>query len=204
MSANLWSMTRASLIVLCWIAVAITGCKKKEITEVPDTFNSLSTEEKMALLMKKLPPDSIALFVCDAVMDKKSDNKIDINEAISYAYLNYKEEEQIEFGDAISQYGRNLPLNEQMKFFTLTNLTEDPDAFGYQMGLHYVGTIREEGKDAKQVKEEIDRFMKECENDRATYKRFIKGFKIALQEDRGKDLDEKIYTQFISYPDSIQ
>lgn len=202
MSSKIKSITRVTLLVMCWIAVAVSGCKKQEIVNLPNTFDSLSTDEKMEILMKKLPPDSVALYICDAAMGKKYDSRIELSEAINYAYINYKEADQITFTDALNRYGERLPLNEKNKFNALSNLIE-PDMFGYEIGLSYVGTIREEGLDAKKVKEEIDRFKKECESDPETYKRFIKGFKEALKLDRGRDLDEQIYTQFITYPDSI-
>ena len=203
MSAKLKSISRVALIVMCWIAVGFSGCKKKEEANLPSSFSSLSTDEKMEYLMKNLPPDSVAIFICDAAMGKNNDSRIELGEAVAYAYNNYKEADQITFDEAFNRYGEKLPLYEKNKFYNLANLM-DPDVFGYEIGLKYVGTIREESKTVKEVKEEVDRFMKECKNDPETYKRFMKGFKEALQYDRGHDLDEQIYTQFISYPDTIQ
>lgn len=197
------SVSRMAVLAMVVIAVAVSGCKKKEIANLPNTFNSLSTEEKMEYLIKKLPPDSVALFICEASMGKKYDSRIELGEAVNYAYTHYNDSTMVIFDDALNQYGDRLPLNERAKFFKLINIS-DPDMLAYELGLKFVGTIRENDMDVKTVKEELDRFMKESEAEPDTYKRFIKGFKNALEYDRGHDLDEKIYKTFITYPDSIQ
>lgn len=199
---NLRHLSRVFVQVLLLVSLVLAGCKKKEETVVPDKFNSLSTEEKMDYLMKTLPPDSVALFICEAAMGKKYDSRLELADALIYAYSNYKEADQVVFDDAFNRYGEELPLAEKVKFYKLVNL-DDPEIYEYEIGLRYVGTIREEDKDAKKVKEELDNFKKECKTSPETYKRFMKGFKEALNLDRGHDLDEKIYTQFITYPDSI-
>lgn len=196
-------VARISIMSVCLIAFALAGCKKNEETVVPNTFNSMSTEEKMAYLMKHFPPDSVAYFICDAAMGKQYDSRLELGDALTYAYTHYKESDQVIFDEAFNQYGEKLPLSDMVKFYRMANLS-DPEIFAYEMGLRYVGTIRDKDKDAKQVKEELDRFRTTCKTESETYKRFIKGFKEALRIDRGHDLDEKIYTQFIIYPDTIQ
>lgn len=195
-------IARISGVVVCVIALALSGCKKQEQTEVPDAFNSFSTEKKMAYLMKTLPPDSVARFVCESAMGKQYGSNIELADALMYAYTNYKEADQIVFDEAFNRYGDRLPLSDKMKFYQMANLS-DPEIFEYEIGLRYVSSIREEEKDAKKVKVELEKFKSACKNSPETYKRFMKGFKEALRLDRGHDLDERIYTQFITYPDTI-
>lgn len=156
----------------------------------------------MKFLMANMRPDSVALYICDAAMGKKYDTNIDLAEAKSYAYEHYNENQVLAFEQACSEYAESLPLNERVKFTKLENL-EDVESYSYELGLSYIGNIREEKKDIKEVEDDLEKLMKECQDDKEFYKRFIKGFKTALEYDRHHDLDDKIYLKFISYPDSI-
>lgn len=185
--------------------LAFVSCSNKSSSKFPDNFSSLSTEKKMEFLMANMSPDSVAYYIIDAAMGKNNSARIELDPAIAYAYDNYKEDDMVAFTLAFSEYEKKIPLHEKVKFSKLYTTTEmDPEAYGYDVGLRYVGVIREEGLQPKQVKEELDRFAKACKIDPDFYKKFMKGFKYALKYDRGRDLDERIYTEFISYPDSIQ
>ena len=153
--------------------------------------------------MANLPPDSVARFICDAALGKIENTKIDLPSSLAYAYEHYGEDDMVTFQVEMAAYEMELPLHEKVKFAKLSGV-EDPDMYSYTLGLEYVGTIREEGKNVAQVGEELDQLRKECKSDPEFYKRFMKGFKTALHYDRHHDLEEKIYTKFISYPDSIK
>lgn len=196
--------------VRCFIALfvliaclASISCKKSDSVSLPGNFKNLPSEDQMQYLMANMPPDSLANFLCDAALGKKYDVRIELPVVRAYAYEHYSEDEIVAFESAISNYEKSLPLYEKVRFAKMA-IAEDPDMYTYELGLAYVGTIRDEKKDIQQVSEELDKFRKECKIDKDFYKRFMKGFKTALIYDRHHDLDDKIYQKFISYPDTIQ
>lgn len=183
--------------------MVMAGCGKKDGLNFPSNFKSLSTEDKMEYLMAHMEPDSLARFICNSAMGKIYDSRIELQPARAYAYEHYDEDKVIVFEEEILRYEQSLPLHEKVKFAKLS-AAEDPDIFSYELGLGYVGSIRENKKSIKEIDEELANLRKECQYDPDFYKRFMKGFKTALRLDRHHDLDDNIYVKFISYPDSIK
>lgn len=194
----IWGKTVALAIVL-----SLAACSGGDRNKLPDNFKSLSTEDKMEYLMASLSPDSTARYICDVAMGKVYNSRIELQQAVNYAYSHYSEDDQVAFAQAFVDYEQALPLHEKVKFAKLA-ATEDPDMYSYELGLRYVGDIRENAKSVDQVASELAKLSKECKSDPDFYKRFMKGFKTALELDRHHDLDDKIYVKFISYPDSIK
>ena len=190
---------------LLFAAGFLSSCSGKGKHRFDDNFNSLTVEQKMDALMEKgIEPDSLAVIICDAAMGKDDEFQIDLTQARAYVYEKYNEDQLVAFENQCLNYEFRLPLHEKVKFERLAGLT-DPSLIGYELGLSYVGDIRENKKTEKEVAEELALLKEECQrNDKETYKRFMKGFKTALKLDRHRDLDDKIYLKFISYPDSIK
>lgn len=205
MSTASLSKVKYSLLLAVFVMTALgfSACSGGNKGSFPENFKSLSTEDKMEYLMANLPPDSVANYICDAAMGKLHNARIELNPAMAYAYEHYNEEDQVVFQMALAQYQEELPLHERVRITKLLGV-EDLDQYSYDLGLSYVGTIRVEGKDIKQINDELERLQKECASDPDFYKRFMIGFKTALRHDRHHDLDDKIYTQFISYPDNLK
>lgn len=183
--------------------IALGGCRGKNGNGLPENFKNLSSEDKMEYLMQNLPPDSVARYISDAAMGKVYGSRIELQRAMAYGYQHYDEDNLVIFQEALNDYEAGLPLNEKVRYNKLTAV-EEADMFSYELGLEYVSQIREEKKDAATIKEELNALAKECRTDPDFYKRFMKGFKTALALDRHKDLDDKIYQTFISYPDTIK
>ena len=55
----------------------------------------------------------------------------------------------------------------------------------------------------QQVDGEIAAFRRACGNDTATYVRFVKGFKAALNTDGGRSVDRAVYAKYAAYPESM-
>lgn len=185
------------------LIVILASCHKKEGVEVPNYFNAMSVNDKMEYLMKELSPDSLAGFICAAALGEVENVNIDLQEAQLYAYEHYDENQIVEFVEGCKNFENTLPLHQKVKLVKLS-ATEDPEMYAYELGLSYVGDIREEKKTVDQVKDELEAFRRECKYDPDFYKRFMKGFKIALRNDRHKDLDDKIFITYINYPDSVK
>lgn len=180
--------------------LSLCSCKEKNAAgDFPDNFASLSDVAKVKYLMEHTTPDSVARFICNASLGKISGIRIDtLSSATLYAYENYKGKDFDTFSIEYDSYSNSLPLAEKMKL--LFNASpDDPMQIGYELGLSYVSQIREQHKTPEQVEQEIREFRKACGSDTETYSRFIKGFKIALESDHGKDLSEDIYRRFINF-----
>ena len=199
---RLFQLSTVCLFLLV-LFLAFFSCSGGNSDKLPANFRTLSTADKMEYLMANMSPDSVARYVCDAAMGKVYNSRIELQEARAYAFEHYNEDEQVAFETEFALYEEALPLHEKVKFAKLA-ATEDPDVYSYELGLKYVGSIREEGKDATTINDELGKLRKECKTDPEFYKRFMKGFKLALEYDRGHDLDDNIYKQFISYPDFVQ
>lgn len=189
--------------VFAFVLLLAISCSRNDGTKIPDNFKNLSTEDQMEYLMANLPPDSVARFICNAAMGKVYNARVELQPAMAYAYEKYDEDDLVKFQMAMEQYEDELPLHQKVRITKLLGI-EDFDQYGYDLGLSYVGTIRVEQKDIKQISEELAGLQKECKADPDFYARFMKGFKTALQYDRHHDLDDKIYIKFISYPDSLK
>lgn len=188
----------------CLFLLLIASCGSEEqSTKMPSSYKSLTTEKKMEYLLKNNSPEEVGRIVCEAALGKSKDGLMDLQVARDYAYSHYNENQIIQFEQASAKYEESLPLNEKKRFATLSG-TEDLSEVAYGLGLGYVATIRENHKKIPEIEQELKALRQECNNDRAFYKRFMKGFKFVLRADRHRDLDEKVYLHFISYPDSIQ
>ena len=99
------------------------------------------------------------------------------------------------FAAQYDAYSQSLPLEEKMKLYALAG-SYDPQQLGYQLGLEYVGNIRSKKMTADQVAAELEEFKKACGNDRGTYKRFVKGFKVVLELEKGNGISGDIYSRF--------
>lgn len=192
----------ATLFLGAAFLVLMSACSRGDGANLPDNFKNLSTEDQMDYLMANVAADSVARFVCNAAMGKVHNAPMELQPAVSYAYEKYNEDDLVKFQMALQQFQDESPLNERVRLTKLLGV-EDLDQYGYNLGLSYVGSIRVEQKDVAQIDKELELLRKECKTDPDFYKRFMKGFKTALEYDRHHDLDDKIYVKFISYPDSI-
>lgn len=179
---------------LCLSACA--GGDKNGGDGFPDGFGSLRDSAKVEYVMKNASPDSVARFICDASLGKVEGVRIDtLAVAAAYAYEHYNDSSLIVFSREFDDYSSNLPLDEKMKIYSMAGKI-DPQRLGYELGLEYVGHIRENRMSVDDIRKEIDEFKKACANDSDTYIRFMKGFKTVLRVDHGKDLSEEIYKAF--------
>lgn len=187
----------ASALLLCVLACGCSGSGKGDGNGVPENFNSIGDAGRMAYMMRTVSPDSVARFLCDASLGRLEWARIDsVPAAALYVYEHYNDDEKIgEFNDEFDHYMASLPLREKMRMYLLSGKSSS-ESVGYDLGLEYVGNIREKGLKVKDVDREIADFRKACDQDKETYDRFVKGFKTVLTLDHGHDLPEDIYRKF--------
>lgn len=189
-----------AIVSIAFFAIGFSACKKHNPAgDFPSDFNTKSDSEKVAYVMQRTTPDSVARFLCNASIGRIPGIKIDtLSTATLYAYDHYKGKDIETFQAEFDNYSSSLPLTPKMQLLFKAG-TEDPVKLGYQLGLEYVSQIREKNMSVNDVEKEISEFKKACGSDTDTYTRFIQGFKFALESDRGKDLNEEIYRRFINY-----
>ncbi len=182
-------------------AMLFAGCGNKNNGNAFDEgFDQLSDGQKVAYVMQNADPDSVARFICDAALGKVPGATIkSLPEATLYAYENYKDEARLQtFSSTYDEYVASRPLDDKMRLMKMAGEI-DMQGIGLQLGLEYVDRIRSDHKNAAQVQKEIESFRKACAGDPDTFRRFLTGFKVALEEDHGKDLPEDIYNKFKEY-----
>lgn len=186
---------RLSILAMLLICLAAVGCGRHSGDgDFPSDFDEMNDSEKVAYMMKHSEPDSVARFLCKASLGKISGVKIDtLATANLYALEHYKGENLDLYSREFEDYKASLPLADKLKMEKMTG-TYDDDAIGYQLGLEYVGYIREKHLGVKDIEKDISRLHKVA--DAKTFERFMTGFKVALENDRGKDLPEEIYRRF--------
>lgn len=182
------------------VLMVAAGCRKdaqETIGELPPDFNTRNDVGKVEYMMSAVSPDSVARFICDAALGKVEVAKIDtLVTAVSYAYQNYADSALVSFSQELDDYSAGLPLEDKMKIYSMVGKT-DPLRLGYELGLEFVGHIRDKKMSVPQIEEEISAFRDACADDSITYFRFMKGFRTALNADHGKDLPEEVFRRFM-------
>lgn len=167
--------------------------------EFPENFGTMNDAQRVAFVMKNCSPDSVARFICSAALGKVKGARIDtLANATLYAYENYPDTELVVFSEAFDSVTTSLPLADKMKIISLAGMS-DPQGLGYELGLEYVGRIRDSRMNAETVEREIEELRKVCASDTMTFRRFLTGFQTALRIDHGNDFPEDIYNRFINY-----
>lgn len=176
------------------------GCGKKgKEADMAARLSGMSDLAIMQYMMENVSPDSVARFICDASLGKIEGVKIDtLSMAALYAYETYKDDDLQSFQTAFDGYADNLPLADKMRLRKLA-ASDNPDALGYQLGLEYVNDIRTGKKQGKDVEAEIAALKTLCEaspEDSLTFKRFMTGFKVALDQDGSDGIPKQIYEKY--------
>lgn len=188
-------------------AMLVTGCSgsKNGNNDFPKDFNERSDQEKIAYMMEAVEPDSVARFIIEASLGHIPDVKIHSTNAVYlYAYEHYNKQPQsqekfiMEWDNHVNTYS----LNDKMRLIKAAG-TEDPMGIGLKLGLNYFEQLRENKMTLKDVDAEVAAFRNACGNDTATYVRFIKGFKAALQTDGGQHVSPDIYSKYINMPEHL-
>lgn len=171
--------------------------KSKGDNDIPENFMTMGDAGRMEYMMSKVSADSVARFLCDASLGRLEWARIDsLPNAKLYAYEHYRDEEAIAiFDEEFDRYASSLPLTEKRKIYVSSGKSSS-ETVGYDLGLEYVGYIREHDLKVAEVEKEVSDFRTACASDPDTYKRFVKGFRVVLEADHGHDFPEDIYQKF--------
>ena len=184
---------------LCLLLLASCGDKNKQAGDYPENFSKIGDVGRVEYMMQRVSPDSLARFVINSSLGKNPGAPIDtLATATLYIYEHLQGQALDAFSTQYDVYVESLPLDEKMRVYMLAG-SDDPQKLGYRLGLEYLGSIRENNKNADQVEKELQAFRKACGNDTSTYRRFIIGFHTVLAVDSGKDVSPDIYRRFINY-----
>lgn len=192
---------KAFILFVTAIVLALCSCGsggKGGANGLPENFDRMSDNQRVAALMKIITPDSLAHLLVDASLGRMEGVRIDtLAMATLYAYEQYHGDDLNKFSQEFDDYCQSQSLADKMRLYAMTGKV-DPQQMGFQLGLEYVGYIRDNQISEKQIDEELAAFKKACASDPDTYERFLKGFKTVLEVDKGKDLPANIYQKYIN------
>lgn len=188
-------MSRKFLFAVAALSVVFVGCGSKNGGgDFPSDFYEKNDAAKMTYMIKNVEPDSVARFLCNAALGRIKGVSIDtLATANLYCLEHYRGENLDIYSREFDDYKATLPLAYKMKIEKM-NGTYDDDALGYQLGLEYVGYIREHKLQTKEIDKELSQLRKQVDNE--TFEKFMTGFRVALENDRGKDLPENVYMRY--------
>lgn len=189
------------ILIATALALMLSGCGRGGNGNgdgLPENFDKMSDNQRVAALMKIISPDSLAHLLVDASLGRMEGVRIDtLAMATLYAYEQYHGEDLNKFSQEFDDYCQSQSLADKMRLYAMTGKV-DPQQMGFQLGLEYVGYIRDHKVSEKEIDAEIAAFKKACTSDPETYKRFLTGFKTVLEADKGKDLPPNIYRKYIN------
>lgn len=175
------------------------GGKNESASAVPENFAVMGDTARVAYVMERATPDSVARFICSAALGRLDYARIDsLGIATSYAYEKYSGADLDLFGETYDSYVSALALPDKMRMYAMAGV-EDPQGLGLQLGLEYMQSVREKNMSVGEVEKELNAFREACGRDSATYRRFLVGFRTVLESDRGKDMPQEIYDRFINF-----
>ncbi len=192
-------------LVLALLSSACSGTGKDGNRDLPKDFQGRSDEQKVAYMMEAVEPDSVARFIVYSSLSSDPEVRIvSLSSAYNYAYQHYQNmgDRQEKFILEFEQLSGELPLDERMRLMKAAG-QEDSLGLGLRLGIEYFKALREKKMTLQQVDGEIAAFRRACGNDTATYVRFVKGFKAALNTDGGRSVDRAVYAKYAAYPESM-
>ncbi len=192
-------------LVLALLSSACSGAGKDGNRDLPKDFQGRSDEQKVAYMMEAVEPDSVARFIVYSSLSSDPEVRIgSLSSAYNYAYQHYQNmgDRQEKFILEFEQLSGELPLDERMRLMKAAG-QEDSLGLGLRLGIEYFKALREKKMTLQQVDGEIAAFRRACGNDTATYVRFVKGFKAALNTDGGRSVDRAVYAKYAAYPESM-
>lgn len=192
------TVNEISLILLLALTIISCGDKKSKEKQFPSNFLEIGDAGRIAWMMNRVTPDSLARFIIKGALGQVPGARIDsLAIATNYAYERMKGPQLEAFSIEYDNIIASLPLADKMKVYMLGG-SEDPQGLGYRLGLEYVTSIREDHKRIDDIEKELDIFRKACGNDTDTYRRFMIGFRTVLKVDSGKDLPSEVYNRFMN------
>lgn len=200
-------MKRYFYLTLIATLMLIVGasCKKKNGgngVDVPNEFATMDDRGRVEYLIKKESPDSVARFIIDAALGDIPGARIDtliLAQGVAYEKYENQPDEMAIFSSEMERYAASLDLTRKKKLYAMSGM-HDPEGYGYDLGLEYVNNIREKKLSAADVTKEISDLKRACANDPDTYKRFVKGFKLALIKDH-VGVPQDVYQRFTMLED---
>ncbi len=177
-------------------ALLLLACGAKNHPDFPNNFDKIGDAGRIAYVMKTESPDSVARFICDAALGRIEGAKIDtLATATLYPYEHYKDEDLATFANAFDSYSQSQPLPDKMRLYAMAGQI-NPQQLGYQLGVEYINNIRNRKMTPDEIDVEIKELRKACSKDPETYRRFVKGFKVALTMEQGNGISQEIYNRF--------
>lgn len=191
---------RFSLLIISCLILTACGGKEKSVSN-KDLFRGATNDAaKVAIVMKTSTPDSVARFICNTALGFNDGITIDtLQNAVLYAYENYKDDDLIKFSEEFDNYSTSLPLVHKMKILSLAALS-DPDGLGYKLGLEYAIQIRDNKMTLADIDRDMNELEKACDKDSETFIRVLNGLSVALSMPEFANLPKPIIDKYGAAP----
>ena len=175
-----------SILALIFLVTIFMGCNDHKSSAFPEDFVNKTDTAKIAFLMEKVNPDSVARFIgYSALYENDSIRRIkDFPQAVRFAYIKYNEQDRIPFSIALQKFTDSIPLEKRLYIYKLAS-PGNLDRLGFLLGKDYLETENYiPGKlDDSQIEKIniINVFKKICNSDTASFKSFLEGFTLAIK-----------------------
>lgn len=183
--------TRQLGIFLMMISL-FCGCafSHADTTEkLPAEFQQLNDTAKVAYMMKRLAPDSMARFVCNSALNKIPLSPIDSFAAtVRYLYTAYNDSDLVVFCEELNTYPATLSPSEKIKIYLMASENK-PARLGYRMGKDYAAELKKGKISLEIMKEEIEIIKDSLRQDSNDFNKFFAGLKTGLNSE---EADESI------------
>lgn len=195
---NIMKKQSATIALLAFILISCGGQHKKS-SGYPENFKSIGDAGRVDYMIHNVSVDSVARFIIYGALGRNPDAPIDsLGIASNHAYEVLTGDSLVKFSTEYDNLVDALPLCDKMRLYKMAG-SDDPQRFGYELGLSYMTSIRDKNLTVAQIESELNELRKACGNDTAMYRRFLIGFKTVLQHDQSTDVPEAVYRKFINY-----
>lgn len=171
------------IVLSLTIGSGLFSCGKGNSYNLPSGYESYSDSAKVAWMMEKYTPDSIARFLCRDVAGIDSAFRInDFNQAVVQIYTGYDEENKSKFGKELNDYSATLPAKYKMRVYYAGSRGVGR-RLGYSLAEDY---LQSDSKDnCAGLKEDYEALKEICAGDPKFIKEFYEGAESAFRQ-KGK------------------
>lgn len=158
--------------------------------------DNLCDTAKVAFMINKVSPDSVARFICNSAIGLNTNVSIDsLHNAVMYAYNRFSNDDLQSFCNEFDKYAENLPLDSKMKLLYLAAHV-NPDKLGYRLGLDYAMLLLTKEISLTDIDNEIEAFRNACGDDQQTYLQVLNGLSIALNLPEYSQIPKEVINKY--------
>lgn len=143
--------------------------------------------------MREFSPDSLAVIICKSVLGELGEEKkiSDLRGSLIYIVENYNDSSLQVFNQKLQNYTDTVQTKTRFKIYSLA-AEGNEIRLGYQLGLEYLDSIKENKMTAEEVINNISYFSENYE-DSSKYNNLLQGFSVAVNPEIAGNAGREIY-----------